>query len=178
MMKLFNQIEEGFLSFLLLCMVVIIFVEVVLRFVFNQGLDWAQEATLIINAWMVLLGASYCVRERAHISIDFFTRKLKGNTAITVACLALIACMTYCVIFFLGAYRYVSKMKLIGIDLQDIPMQRWVATLCLLFGFGLLFLRFLEVFIKVIYHKDTNILRHVGEAEESMELAKSIEEAK
>lgn len=52
-MKFFNHLEESFLAFLLLCMTVIIFVEVVLRFVFNTGLFWAQEATLIINAWMI-----------------------------------------------------------------------------------------------------------------------------
>lgn len=176
-MKFFNHLEESFLAFLLLCMTVIIFVEVVLRFVFNTGLFWAQEATLIINAWMILLGASYCVRERAHISIDFFTRKLSKNAGVIVACIALMACMLYCVMFFLGSWRYVAKMYQIGIELHDIPIKKWVANLCLPIGFTMLFLRFLEAFIKVIRNQDPNVLRQVTEADESMELAKSIEEA-
>lgn len=176
-MKIFNYLEESLLAFMLLFMTVIIFVEVVLRFVFNAGLHWAQEATLITNAWMILLGASYCVRERAHISIDFFTRKLSQNTGVIVACIALLFCMLYCVMFFLGSFRYVAKMVEIGIELHDIPIPKWVATLCLPIGFTMLFLRFLEAMIHVIRRKDPNVLRQITEADESMELAKSIEEA-
>ncbi len=56
--NIIHKIEEGFLSILLVSMTVLVFAEVVARFVFNHGIMWAQELTLIINSWMVLIGAS------------------------------------------------------------------------------------------------------------------------
>ncbi len=169
-----HKIEEGFLSILLVSMTVLVFAEVVARFVFNHGIMWAQELTLIINSWMVLVGASYCIREKAHIGIDFVVDKLNGTTARVAALVALSACLVYAGVYLYGAINYVWEDYQIGIELDDLPIQTWIPASVLVVGFTLIAFRFIEAFWQVLRYNNLHVLQHVGEAEESMDLAESI----
>lgn len=172
--KLFHQLEESVLSILLVSMTILVFVEVIARFVFNHGISWAQEMTLIINSWMVLLGGSYCIREKAHIGVEFLVDKLDGAAARMVAVVALSACLLYSAIFLYGSVIYVWEDYQIGIELDDLPVPTWIPASVLVIGFALIAIRFLEAFYRVIVHNDIHVLQHVGEVEESMDLAESI----
>lgn len=173
--KLFNKFEESVLSMLLVSMTILVFAEVIARFVFNHGISWAQELTLIINSWMVLLGASYCVREKAHIGVEFLTDKLSGSLAKWVTAAAIIFCLIYCAIFLYGSIVYVYEDYLIDIELDDLPIASWIPASALVIGFGLLMMRFLQALYRVIAHNDIHVLQHVGEVKESMDLAESIQ---
>lgn len=174
MLKVINRIEEIFLSLLLVMMTVLVFSEVIARFVFNTGISWAEELTLTTNSWFVLFGASYCIRKKAHIGVDFIVAKLDGKVAKTVAVAAVIACLIYGVIYLYGACLYVYQDYLIGVELYDIPIQSWIVTSALAIGFALVVLRLLEVLYQVVVHDNVHALQHEGEAKESMELADNI----
>ena len=53
-------------------MTIITFANVVARYVFNDNILWALESDcLSLFAWLVLLGASYCVKKTtAHLGVD------------------------------------------------------------------------------------------------------------
>jgi C4-dicarboxylate transporter DctQ subunit len=143
--RIVDRLEEGVISLLLVGMTVLVFYEVVLRFVFNTGHGWIQEATLLTSAWMVLLGASYGIKVGCHIGVDAVVRLLPSGPRRWVSIVATILALTYCGIFIYGSWVYLSKMYLIGIHLQDIPVPRWVAHSFLLIGFVLLALRLLQL---------------------------------
>lgn len=172
--KIFHQLEESVLSVLLVAMTVLVFAEVVARFVFSHGITWAAELTLIINSWMVLLGASYCIREKAHIGVDFLVNKLEGAAAKIAAIITLSACLLYAGIYLYGAAIYVWEDYQIGIELDDLPIPTWIPAMALVIGFVLVAVRFLAAFYRVVVHNDIHVLQHVGEVEDSMDLAESI----
>lgn len=172
--KTFYHIEEGVLSLLLVSMTILVFAEVVARFVFNHGISWAQELTLIINSWMVLLGASFCIREKAHIGVEFLVDKLDGTAARVAAIIALVACLLYAGIYLYGAAIYVWEDYQIGIELDDLPIPTWMPATALVIGFALVAVRFIAAFYQVLVHNNLHVLQHVGEVEESMDLAESI----
>lgn len=172
--NIFHQLEESILSLLLVAMTILVFAEVIARFVFNHGISWAQELTLIINSWMVLLGASYCIREKAHIGVEFLVDKLDGTAARIAAIIALSACLIYAAIYLYGATVYVWEDYQIGIELDDLPVPTWIPAMALVIGFALVAVRFMTAFYQVIVHNNLHVLQHVGEVEESMDLAESI----
>lgn len=59
-------------------MVLIIFMQVVLRW-FHAATVWAEELARYIMLYQVWIGASYAVREDAHIRITALIGKLTGN---------------------------------------------------------------------------------------------------
>ncbi|WP_296061192.1 TRAP transporter small permease [uncultured Amphritea sp.] len=171
----FNQLEEAFLSLLLVSMTLLVFVEVVMRFGFNTGIHWAQEMTLLLAAWFVLYGASYGVKVGAHIGVDVFVKLLPKNAHRFFTILAVALCLIYCGLFLYGSWIYLSKMKMIGIELEDMPVQKWIAMSILLIGFAMLMLRFLQLGWKVITNQ-TDGFGLTDEAEDSMAIARELQE--
>lgn len=166
--RIVGRLEEGVISLLLVGMTVLVFWEVILRFVFNTGLSWIQEATLLTSAWMVLLGASYGIKVGCHIGVDAVVRLLPTGPRRWVSMIATLLAIVYCGLFILGAWIYLDKMFLIGIELQDIAIPRWIAHSVLLIGFVLLALRLLQLLWAFICGKATGF-RLADEAAKALE---------
>ena len=173
--NLVTKLEEGFLSVLLVSMTLLVFAEVVARFGFNAGIHWAQEVTLLLAAWFVLFGASYGVKVGAHIGVDVFVKMLPEGTHRFMTLVAVGLCLVYCGLFLYGSWIYLSKMKMIGIELEDLPVPKWIPMTILVIGFVLLIIRFLQLGWKVVT-KQADGFHFADEAEESMEIAKDLKE--
>lgn len=169
-----NWIEETIICLLLAAMTLLVFVEVVMRFGFNAGVMWAQEATLHLSAWMVLFGASYGIKVGSHIGVDALVKIMPSMARRIVSGLAVAACLFYCSLFTKGAWVYLAKMYKIGIELDDMPIPKWVAHSILLIGIVLIGIRLLILLWAIITGKAEGFSM-TDEAKESMHLA---EEAK
>ncbi len=169
--RVINQLEEGFISLLLVCMTLLVFMEVVLRFGFNIGFLWVEELTLHLSAWMVLFGASYGLKVGSHIGVDAVVKLLpaKGRRIVTLCAVAL--CLVYCALFIQGAWVYLSKVHSIQIELEDLPIQKYVAHSILLFGFILLGFRFIQLGWKVFKGEQDGF----GLADEAKDALKELE---
>lgn len=60
-------------------MVVVTFVVVVMRYVFDAGLIWLQESVVWMHAAVFMLGAAYTLREEEHVRVDVFYRKMSAR---------------------------------------------------------------------------------------------------
>ena len=118
--KLSNTIEESFVSLLLVAMTLLVFSEVIARFLFNTGFLWMEEVTLTLGAWFVLFGASYGVKVGAHIGVDAFVQSLPEKARKVTAAIAVILCLCYCCLFLYGSWVYLAKMYSIGITMEDV----------------------------------------------------------
>ncbi|CAG9000001.1 MAG: C4-dicarboxylate TRAP transporter small permease protein DctQ [Candidatus Celerinatantimonas neptuna] len=163
------HLEERIIGLLLISMTLLVFIEVVLRFGFNTGIEWAQEVTLYLSAWMVLLGASWGVREGAHIGVDAFVKLLSPAQRRIVTLLAIVLCLIYCALFLQGSWVYLSKMAKIGIKMDDVPIEKWKAMSVLIIGFVLLAFRFIQLGWNVITGQQIGF-QLADEARESMHL--------
>lgn len=172
---LFAKAEEAFLSLILVSMTLLAFIEVVARFGFGVGIHWAQEVTLLLSAWFVLFGASYGVKAGSHIGVDVFVKMLPGGPQRFVTLVAIVLCLIYCGLFLYGSWIYLSKMKMIGIELEDLPVPKWIPMSVLVIGFVLLIVRFLQLGWKVVRGQAQGF-HFADEAEESMELAKELQD--
>lgn len=51
-------------------MVVVVFLQVIFRFILHASLPWSEEASRYIMIWIALLGASVGLRHKAHIGVE------------------------------------------------------------------------------------------------------------
>ncbi|EGV32140.1 Tripartite ATP-independent periplasmic transporter DctQ component [Thiorhodococcus drewsii AZ1] len=174
LLRLLNKTEEAIISLLLVAMTLLVFVEVIMRFVFNTGLTWGQEGTLYLSAWFVLFGASYGLKVGAHIGVDAFVRLFSPLGQRFISTLAILLSLGYCGLFIYGSWIYLGKMKRIGIELEDIPVPTWIAQSILLIGIVFLSIRLLILLWSVITGK-ANGFNQTDEAKESMHLAEEIQ---
>ncbi|MCF7983983.1 MAG: TRAP transporter small permease [Thiohalocapsa sp.] len=173
--RILNKTEEAIISLLLVAMTLLVFWEVILRFGFGTGVTWGQEATLHLSAWFVLFGVSYGLKVGAHIGVDAFVRLFPPAGQRLMTGIAVVLSLIYCGLFIYGAWIYLAKMKMIGIDLEDIEVQTWIAHSILLIGLVFLSIRLLLLLWKVIIGTATGFHK-VDEAEESLHLARELRE--
>lgn len=173
-MKIFDHLEELVLAGLLAAMTLLTFTQVVLRYVFNTGFSWAFELTTVLFAYMIFLGISYVARIGGHIGVDALVKIMPTKVRRFSSIVAVLLCMLYAVMVIYGSYIYVSKMYMIGVELEDLPMPIWVARAILPLGFALLFARFAQIFWNILSGKSDS-LHLADEAAEALKL-KSQEE--
>ncbi len=156
--NLFNRLEELFIAFLLVAMTLVTFSQFIARSVFNSGVVWAMELSTYLFAWLVLFGASYGVRVGAHIGIDAMVKLLPSPWQRTVTIIALLVCLAYCVIFFIGGTNYVYKIYQTGWRSIDLPIPQWLPYSILPLGLALLFWRFAQTLFKIIKGSQVQLL--------------------
>ncbi len=172
-LRMLNKAEESIISLLLVSMTLLVFVEVVMRFGFGSGFLWAQELTLYLSAWFVLFGVSYGLKVGAHIGVDAFIKTLPALGQRILSGLAVILSLIYCGLFIYGAAIYLNKMRRIHIELEDLPVELWIAQIILVVGLVFLSVRLLML-LWHIARGDATGFSHSNEAEESMKLAEEL----
>jgi len=172
-MRFINRAEEAVICILLVLTTLLVFVDVIMRFGFNSGFMWSQELTLHMSAWMVLFGASYGLKVGSHIGMDSFVKLFPRTGRRILTGIAAIMALGYCGLIFYGSWIYLKKMKLIGIELEDLPIPAWLAHGMLLVGFLFLIVRLIIILVSVITGKADGF-KHADEAKDSLELAEDI----
>lgn len=70
-MKFFNDhLEEFFIIPLMFLMSIIIGIQVVMRYVFQNSLVWSEELSRYMFIWLIYFAVSYTARREKHIRID------------------------------------------------------------------------------------------------------------
>lgn len=67
-------------SWLTLLMVIVTFIVVVLRYVFDIGWIGLQESITYMHAMVFLIGASWAVQQEAHVRVDIFYSRFSAKT--------------------------------------------------------------------------------------------------
>jgi len=69
-MKYVNTAEKAFLAACMLFTTLLLFTNVIMRYFFKSAIFWAEEMLRYLIVWITFIGASTCVKEDSHISID------------------------------------------------------------------------------------------------------------
>lgn len=173
-------------------MTVITFANVVVRYVFNDNLLWALEATVFLFAWLVLIGVSYCVKKNLHLGVDVAINLLSKPKRRILAMVAVGCSLAFCIFLLIGSwdYWYAFVTKRAFLETEDVPipdflqflsvwlnegeryekLPRFIPYFALPLGMALLTFRFLQAAWKVYVGEiDIIIASHeVDDLEETM----------
>jgi len=70
----FSDATGKLVAWLTLAMVIVTFVIVVMRYVFDAGLIWLQESVIWMHATIFMVGAAYTLMHDEHVRVDVFYR--------------------------------------------------------------------------------------------------------
>lgn len=92
--QLLSNIDLIVSGFFLCVTVLVVIVNVALRYLFHGGLFWAEEVATTSFIWSVFVGAAAAYRYKMHIGIDFVTRlgpaPFRAFIAVVIDCLMLV----------------------------------------------------------------------------------------
>ena len=96
------------ISWLTLIMVIITFMVVVLRYLFDIGWIAMQESVTYMHAMVFLVGASYTLKHNGHVRVDIFYRKMTPQGQARVDILgSLFLLLPVCAFIFWASWEYV-----------------------------------------------------------------------
>ena len=87
-LSILDNIEGYLCKFFLGFFVILLFIQVVMRVVFQSSLTWSEEMSRFAFVWFAFLGASYAARLGAHNRVTFqfkFIPKMIGDVSQLVA---------------------------------------------------------------------------------------------
>ncbi len=76
MLDRFSSLTGKATAWLTLAMVLVTFVVVILRYVFDIGLIWLQESVVWMHAFVFMVGAAYTLKHEGHVRVDIFYRAM------------------------------------------------------------------------------------------------------
>ncbi len=72
---------------LLVAMVVLVFLNVVLRYGFSSGIHWSEEISLVIVIWFTFIAMALGVKESLHINVSILPKKLPAAFFTALDCI-------------------------------------------------------------------------------------------
>ncbi len=139
--EMFSRVEQTLVVSFLGFMILIAFLQIVLRNVFSTGLDWGDSLLRNLVLWIGFIGATLATKEGKHINIDVISRWLPpiGKNVVTL--------VTHLFSFLVCCALTYATLKFIRNEIQmgqkiflNIPV--WIPEMILPITFGLMSLRF------------------------------------
>ena len=97
-------------AWLTLLMVLVTFLVVLLRYVFDFGSIALQESIIYMHACVFLLGAAYTLQKNAHVRVDIFYQRLSAAKQAWVELFGTLFFLTPTMLFiFIVSWEYVSE---------------------------------------------------------------------
>lgn len=134
--QILSNLDLVISGFFLCITVLVVIVNVTLRYGFHGGIYWAEEVATTSFIWSVFVGSAAAYRYKMHIGIDFMTRigpaPLRAFITVVIDCLMVVinGYIVYLSIFFIQANRLKRTPVL------DIPAL--YVNLALTVGFALM----------------------------------------
>jgi TRAP-type C4-dicarboxylate transport system permease small subunit len=142
LVRITHVLEDSFLIMLLGSMIFLAVTQIVLRNVFDSGLQWIDPLLRLLVLWVGMAGAMVATREDHHISIDVFTRSMSTHVQQAVRVFTdVFTCLVAAIIAFHAVRLVQMDREAESIAFAAIPS--WVCELILPLAFGVIALRYL-----------------------------------
>ena len=136
------KIESVFLITILLSMILLAFLQVILRNFFSTSILWGDTFLRHLVLWIAFIGASLATKENRHINIDALSRSLSKSAKNVTGIIVNFFAATICFFLLKASITFLKYEQESGSTLfKEIPI--WIFQIIIAIGFGLMMLRFL-----------------------------------
>ena len=134
---LLKRLAEHFMVLALAGMVVAVFVNVVLRYVFSTSIVSYEEISRLLFVWLVAVGAIVAAFEAKHLGFDMLTSRLSGTPARLLFWVSRLLIGLCLVLLVIGSWEQVKAGMNSFSTVLGYPLALGAAA-TLVLGFGLL----------------------------------------
>ncbi|MCB2193866.1 MAG: TRAP transporter small permease subunit [Deltaproteobacteria bacterium] len=146
-----NQVVGRFVSWITTLLVLVVFVDVVMRYVFNISFVFTQELEWHLFAFIFLMGAGYTLLHDGHVRVDIIYQRLGSKAQ---AWINFIGCLLFlfpgCFLIIYTSMGFVENSFAIlegSPDPGGIPL-RFILKSMIPLGFTLVWLQGISLFLK------------------------------
>ena len=150
--KIDRYFDKLIIAFFMLTMTVLIFMQVVSRYVFGDSITWTEEASRYMFIWLIFLSIGIGFRENKHISIDIILDLCPRPIQKIVKQITYLLVFGLSLMFVWEGYVLVLQMQIFGQTSANLQLPMWVVYLALPIGFLLATIRIIQASINLWLH--------------------------
>lgn len=141
LLRWLDRVETGLIALLVLAMVLLAGAQILLRNLFDTGLEWADPLLRAMVLWAAMLGALAAVRDDKHIGLDILAHFVHGRVRRVIHALTL--AFSAGMAGLMAWHGYALVLLDYGGDARIAGIPTWLVELIVPVGFGLIALRLL-----------------------------------
>jgi TRAP-type C4-dicarboxylate transport system permease small subunit len=139
----------GFARICELTILAIVVVDVVLRYVFNQPLEWSYDIiSRYLTVALFFFSLSWTLGAGEHVRVVFFRRFVPWQVRRLIDLVgAAVALLVFAVIFVLGSLRFWSEWTEGSVSVGIYLWPNWIASICVPLGLSIMILRLIQIIL-------------------------------
>ena len=140
-----GHIENVTAVFFLIATTGVLFINVILRYFFQAGFSWAEEFIRYGMIWVTFIGASICVREKAHVAMRLVVDGVESKTVRRIYEIGLLMISAlFCLIAVAWGIDQIGFLQQTGQVSSSMQIPMSIPYLAIPVGFGLMTIRLIE----------------------------------
>ena len=159
----YDKLEKNIFIISLLATTLILFLQVIMRKVFNNSLSWSEELTRYIFIWQIWCGISIAQRQGRHIQVDLIFNIVKGWGKKAVRILASVLNIGFCCFMVYVGCQVVATHWSMGTLSPAMRIPMWTVYLSLPFSFFVTMIRYIQILVQEIGNNEEPRLALEGE---------------
>lgn len=153
-MKFIEKFEKFVSCACVLVMAVLVFANVIARFVFNSPLAVADEMSCYLFVLMSFMGTAIAARKKAHLGLTIVTDKLSPSAAKKVQVLMYIIAAIFCLLIVIFGVEMVISQYSLGQETATMQWPEWIYGLFVPIGATFAMIAFLSVAVETARTKE------------------------
>lgn len=143
--KYLDNLEEYFGFFSLIFASLLIFVQVVLRYVFNYSLYWSEEMARYLIIWFIFIGSSIAVREKSHATVDLLLTYLPSRYKHILSMIGSSIAIIFFVMIIISGFQTIENVLRFSNTTPALGIPMFIPYLAIPVGSALMVFRFLQL---------------------------------
>ena len=136
-----GRVEKFLLAAMLSIMILLAFLQIILRNVFSSGISWGDPLVRYLVLWVGFIGASLASKEGKHITIEVFSRWFSGSGNRYLKVIPHLVSAFICGLLTFAGWTFVqNEAQMGGATFLEIPV--WIPQVIIPITFALMTLRF------------------------------------
>lgn len=153
-MKFIEKFEKFVSCACVSVMAVLVFANVIARFVFNSPLAVADEMSCYLFVLMSFMGTAIVARKKAHLGLTIVTDKLSPSAAKKVQVLMYIIAAIFCLLIVIFGVEMVISQHSLGQETATMQWPEWIYGLFVPIGAAFAMIAFLSVAVETARTKE------------------------
>lgn len=149
-MKLIDSVaEKVIISIFMITMSILIFIQVISRYVFGDSVTWTEEVSRYMFIWLIFLTMGIGFKENKHIGIDIVLDRCPPALQKVISQFVYILVFSLSVLLTYEGILLVQQMAKFGQTSANLQIPMWFVYLSLPVGFLLTALRLIQTSIRL-----------------------------
>lgn len=147
-MRIFDWIEEILCIICTVVMTVLVFANVLSRYVFHNSLSFSEEITTYLFILLSLMGTAIAARRRAHLGLSILTDAVSPGMRKVLHVIGFaIGALFSAALFYYGILMVINQYNL-GMETSAMQWPEWIYATFVPFGAFFITIRFIQATIQ------------------------------